>query len=139
MKFSIRDAQSSDFDEILLILKGYGMVESWMTQDSFENLLQKKNGFYLVAESSEGKIIGVSFGDICGGHHGYLYKGAVHPDQVRKGIRKELLEEMKKRFRGIGVDKLVCQVGKKNIIGKAALRKLGFSDPVVCNWLELSI
>ncbi len=129
------DAKPKDFAGIMVILTAYGMVESWLTQESFKKLLRRKNGFYLVAKKA-GKIVGVSFGDICGGHHGYLYKGSTHPEHRREGVRRALHEEMKKRFLAIGVDKLICQVSKKNAEADAMLRHIGFVDPH-CNWLEM--
>jgi ribosomal protein S18 acetylase RimI-like enzyme len=61
------------------------------------------------------------------GHRGWLYALAVHPDQRRRGIAKQLAGEAIGRLRLLGCRKVNLQVRSGNDAAVAFWRSTGFS------------
>ena len=125
---NVRQATAAD-EQILLAFTRAIWAENWdrpwrppeLTAGMFEGKL------VLLAED-EGDAIGYAFGEL--DPQGYAYVNIIYvvPERRRQGVAKALLAAFGERARELGIEHLTLDVATRNEAGRAAWRRLGFTE-----------
>lgn len=125
MKFRLRQAKSSDFPAIQVLLRQAKLAGSWFTRKRYLKMLARNRGFFWVAEG-DGEIAGNIFGSHDGAHHGYIYKLAVGPAYRSLGIAEALLSKLSSRFKKAKIIWQFALIEKSNATSARLFRQHGF-------------
>ena len=125
---NVREATAAD-EQILLAFTRAIWAENWdrpwrppeLTAGMFEGKL------VLLAEDN-GDAIGYAFGEL--DPQGYAHVNIVYvvPERRRQGVAKALLAAFGERARELGIEHLTLDVATRNEAGRAAWRRLGFTE-----------
>ena len=95
------------------------------TAEQLEGQLPDKNHQFIVAESSEGEILGY-VGMMYVIDEGYISNVAVKPEYRRLHIAQALIEELLNRGEKLGLSFISLEVRQSNDAARALYSKLGF-------------
>jgi ribosomal protein S18 acetylase RimI-like enzyme len=112
--YTIREAESSDFGEILAL---WASIERHTalpdTLEYLQTLHDFSPGLFLVAEDAGGRIIGTIIGG-WDGWRGHMARLATHPDVRRRGIAEALVREAERRLRERGARRIYALVDRRS-------------------------
>jgi GNAT superfamily N-acetyltransferase len=125
---NVREATAAD-EQILLAFTRAIWAENWdrpwrppeLTADMFEGKL------VLLAED-DGDTIGYAFGELDPQSYAHVNIIYVVPERRRQGVAKALLAAFGERARELGIEHLTLDVATRNEAGRAAWRRLGFTE-----------
>ena len=122
-----RAATSSDTDAIcgLWFAAGLGAGHGVDSAEIAERL-KNNDGFFVVGED-ESRIIAVAMG-CYDDHRGWMKRVAIDPSQQGKGLGRELVEEVERRFLDAGVSKLRLAVWDENGSALSFWRELNYVE-----------
>ncbi len=126
--FVVRETVPGDFAAVNSLLKKAGMLQKGISRVAFSRILSRNKRFCLVATDNS-KVVGTVFGfdDVLTLH---VSKLAVDKAYRRKGIGRELMEELVRRSKELGleIEFVFLHVAKKNKGAVALYRSMGFED-----------
>lgn len=125
---TIREMTSLDVDQVHMLEK-MAFSMPWSRQD-FADMVENKDALYLVVEEDfcPGTVIA------CCGMRSIVGEGdisnvVVHPDYRKRGIARQMLEELFRRGKAdLGVEAYTLEVRKSNTDAVNLYHRLGFTD-----------
>jgi ribosomal protein S18 acetylase RimI-like enzyme len=123
----IRDFRIEDYDALLLLWTDAGLPSRPCGRDSREDITRQlglPTSIYLVAEA-DGKVVGAILGTQ-DGRKGWLNRLAVLPEYRNRGIGKQLVDELERRFSALGIHIYAGLIEDWNTASKQVFRKLGY-------------
>lgn len=142
-EITVRVMRYEDLDEIIAIdskVLGKSRPDYWQLK---VELAEKRALASLVAEM-EGQVVGFILGDASGWEYGvpetvgWIDTIGVHPDHQKKGVARELMNEMISNLRKVGVERIYTLVDWRSWDLLKFLSSLGFRKGEMLN-LELEI
>lgn len=128
----IRDYLPADSDSVRALWSAAGLKPSRSdTPEAMTKVAARNPGLLLVAEESDGRIVGTVTG-ADDGRRGWIYRLAVHPDARRTGLGRRLADEVERRLTARGCEKVNLLVERDNPGAVAFWQELGYiSDDVM--------
>ncbi|MDP4087697.1 MAG: GNAT family N-acetyltransferase [Bacillota bacterium] len=122
----IRQMTINDYEEVLSLWErtpGIGISEA-DTRDNMYRFLQRNPCLNMVCQM-DNRIVGTI---LCGsdGRRGYIYHTAVEREYRLRGIALELVKEVLKRLRVLGIDKCHLFVFADNKVGQDFWKAVGW-------------
>lgn len=124
----IRKMNNKDYDavyQLWMSCSGMGLNNLDDSREGISKFLQRNPDTCFVAEENE-QIIGIILAG-SDGRRGYIYHTAVHPEQRRKGIAKNLVETELNALEQIGIHKAALVAFERNESGNQFWEKMGFT------------
>jgi ribosomal protein S18 acetylase RimI-like enzyme len=109
---TIRPATRADVDAVLALWE-VGRTAHATTEDrriDVERVLEQEPGALIVAEE-DGAIVGTVIAG-SDGWRGSFWRLAVHPDQRRRGLGRQLVRAAEERLRTLGIPRVQALVGR---------------------------
>ena len=126
----LRQFSQSDSTDVIGLWKVCGLLVPWNNpEQDIERKLKVDPDLFLVCENN-GHIVGAVMGGY-EGHRGWINYLAIHPEQRRKGIGKDLMLELERRLKEKGCPKINLQVRATNTDVIALYQAIGFLDDKV--------
>ncbi|MBA4493831.1 GNAT family acetyltransferase [Paenactinomyces guangxiensis] len=120
-----RNFKQSDYDSVIDLWKRAGIILSRSdTIQGLEKKLDRDPELFFVAEE-EGRIIGVVMG-CYDGRRGWINHLAVDPEYQGRCIGQEIIQELEKRFRKLGCEKVNLLIEMHNSSVQGFYEKMGF-------------
>ena len=130
-KLHIRPFQSVDEDAVIALWHACGLV---VPQNNPKRDIARKlrvNAEWFLVGELDGAVIGTCLAGY-EGHRGWINYLAVHPDQQRRGLARELMQHAETLLRAAGCPKINLQVRRTNAAVIAFYEAIGFAvDDVV--------
>ncbi len=130
-KLHIRPFQSADEDVVIALWHACGLV---VPQNNPKRDIARKlrvNAEWFLVGELDGAVIGTCLAGY-EGHRGWINYLAVHPDQQRRGLARELMQHAETLLRAAGCPKINLQVRRTNAAVIAFYEAIGFAvDDVV--------
>jgi ribosomal protein S18 acetylase RimI-like enzyme len=130
-KLHIRPFQSADEDAVIALWHACGLV---LPQNNPKRDIARKlrvNAEWFLVGELDGAVIGTCLAGY-EGHRGWINYLAVHPDQQRRGLARELMQHAETLLRVAGCPKINLQVRRTNAAVIAFYEAIGFAvDDVV--------
>ncbi len=89
--------------------------------------LKNDDGFFVVGEATHDQIVAVAMG-CYDGHRGWMKRVGIHPSQRGRGIGRQLVEVVERRFLDAGVSKLRLAVWDENDAALSFWRELDYVE-----------
>jgi N-acetylglutamate synthase len=109
----IREIKVEDYDKLISFWKENYFIGDMDEFEKFKLFLEKNPSLSVLAEE-DGKILGTALGSF-DGRRGYLQKLVTTNSFRQKGIGKQLVEEVIKRLRQLGVTYIPISVEEKYV------------------------
>lgn len=128
---NIRPFRSNDRDDLVRLWRDCGLVVAHNSPwRDIERKLRQRPDWLIVGEAGGCLIASCMVG--YDGHRGWINYLAVHPDQQRKGIGRQLMDHAEGLLREAGCPKINLQIRATNSAVVTFYESLGFKqDPVV--------
>ncbi len=97
------------------------------SRDEVVRKLERDAQLFLVAEDNDGDLVGVVMGTF-DGRRGWIFRLAVDPRLRRRGIARQLIGELERRFLAMGVRHLRLLTLEGNDDGRAFWRAAGYEE-----------
>lgn len=107
----IRQLIESDYEPLILFWKEHYFINEMDDKKRFDRFLAMNPGLSLLAEH-EGKILATVLSSF-DGRRGYIQKLVVHAEHRRKGIAKQLMNEVISKLRAMGALYIPLSVEKE--------------------------
>jgi len=124
----IREFKIEDFDDLVKLWVAAKLPFKPKGRDKFIKIqkeIKNDNSIFLIAEF-EGEIIGSIFGTH-DGRKGWINRLAISPEFQKKGLGKELCNDLEKRFHKLGIEIIGCLIENWNNISINFFEKIGYS------------
>ena len=130
MNLKIRRYDPIDEKKVVHLWKACGLVVPW--NDPHRDILRKLRvqGDLFLVGLLDGRIVATAMAGY-EGHRGWINYLAVHPDQQRSGLGREMMDEVEARLRALGCPKINVQVRTSNKGVIDFYRAVGFKDDEV--------
>jgi ribosomal protein S18 acetylase RimI-like enzyme len=125
---NVREATAADEPTLLEFTRAI-WAENWDRPWRSPELTPKMfEGKLVLLADDEGEPAGYAFGEL--DPHGYAHVNIVYvvPERRRQGVAKALLAAFAARAREQGIEHLTLDVATRNDAGRAAWRRLGFTE-----------
>lgn len=127
----IREFALSDYEDVIDLWQRAGL--SLSRSDSIEGIkrkLERDSELFLVVEEDK-QIIGAVMGCF-DGRRGWVNHLAIDPDFQGNQIGKNIMDELERRFREVGCEKVNLLISMDNTKVQGFYERLGFTqDPLV--------
>jgi ribosomal protein S18 acetylase RimI-like enzyme len=123
---TIRPATRGDADAVLALWE-VGRTAHATTEDrrvDIERMLDQQPGALIVAEEN-GAIVGTVIAG-SDGWRGSLWRLAVHPEQRRRGLGRQLVSAAEDRLRTLGIPRVQALVGRDDEDARAFWTSAGY-------------
>jgi len=121
----IRALKTGDYDEVVKIWREGGItVKKADSEEGFGVMLQR-NPDTCFGATEDGELCGVILGGF-DGRRGIIHHLAVKKECRNRGIARELVQMLEKKFREKGVEKINFWVEKPNMEAVDFYRKIGY-------------
>jgi ribosomal protein S18 acetylase RimI-like enzyme len=115
-----------DYDEVVSVWKQSGLRKTLGdNRDEIRMKIRRDPELFLVAEDSDGKIIGTLLGG-WDGRRGWIHHLGVIPSQQRSGVATKLVKEVERRMKRKGVVKVNALVYESNNRSLKFFEKMGY-------------
>jgi len=115
-----------DYVEVVSVWKESGLRKSpGDSRDEIRLKIKRDPELFLVAEDSDGKIIGTLLGG-WDGRRGWIHHLGVIPSYQRSGVATKLVKEVEKRMKKKGVVKVNALVYESNDRSLKFFEKMGY-------------
>jgi ribosomal protein S18 acetylase RimI-like enzyme len=122
----LREFRESDYDAALSVWRACGLTfKPSDTLPELRKLVERNPGMFLVAEE-DGEVAGTVMG-AWDGRRGWVYHLAVRPASQGRGTARLLMDEVERRMRAAGAQKLNLLVESSNAGVSDFYRKLGYA------------
>ncbi len=132
-----RDAQSDDYDELVVLWRDSGSsisLQGRETCEAFHRHVERFPGLSIVALDST-RMVGVVLGSH-DGRKGWINRLAVLPAYRRRGVAAALVTACDTAIRAAGIDIVAALVETDNPASAALFRKLGYSDAIQVHYFR---
>jgi ribosomal protein S18 acetylase RimI-like enzyme len=123
----IREFKMTDYPLVISLWKEAGLtISPTDNPESLKKMLEYNPDLFLIAQETD-NIIGVVMGTF-DGRRGWINHLAVKPDQQGTGIGSLLIEEVEKRFKAKGCEKVNLLIQRSNEKVQAFYEKQGYTS-----------
>jgi ribosomal protein S18 acetylase RimI-like enzyme len=122
----LREFRESDYEAALAVWRACGLtIKPSDSLPELRKLVARNPGMFLVAEE-DGEVAGTVMG-AWDGRRGWVYHLAVRPASQGRGTARLLMDEVERRMRAVGAQKLNLLVESSNAGVSEFYRKLGYA------------
>ncbi len=126
-QLTIRKFRTDDYARLIEMWSESKLPHKPKGRDSKMNIareVEQKNAVFLVAEKN-GELIGSAFGTH-DGRKGWINRVAVTPGFRRKGVAEQLVNEVERQLRGMGIGIIACLIEEWNKDSMQFFEKMGY-------------
>jgi len=123
---AIREFASSDITAVMAIEHEAHPVGHWRAED-YQWLTRQPEGIVLVAEMATGAVSGFVAARAMG-KEAEMLNLAVAQEHRRRGIGRGLVEDLHRRLRAAGTERVYLEVRPSNLIAQQLYRFLGYVE-----------
>jgi ribosomal protein S18 acetylase RimI-like enzyme len=124
-EIELRDFRLSDYDQVSRFWASVGLKPSRSdTVDRIRHKLERDPELFILAVDN-GAIVGTVFGSY-DGRRGWMNRLAVAPPFRGQGLARRLAEEVERRLRRIGCDKMNLLIEADNAAVQSLYEKMGY-------------
>jgi ribosomal protein S18 acetylase RimI-like enzyme len=123
----IRPFEDPDEEAVIALWERSGLLRPW--NDPRKDIARKRRvqrDLFLVG-TIDGSVVATVMGGY-DGHRGWVNYLAVDPDRRRRGLGREIMDELRRRLVELGCPKINLQIRKDNLHAIAFYERLGFVE-----------
>ena len=123
----IREMKIEDYDQVYSLWEDTDIILKKSDEKQEIDRMIKRNPYTCLVGEKDNEIISAVMGGF-DGRRGYIHHLAVKPELQGKGLGREMMEEVVKRFKDLKVIKVHLFVEENNIDVKDFYRNIGFEE-----------